>query len=182
MELIPARKCDYPYLRDLYLKSFPKSEWKPFPFLRWRAKQDIMDLLILKDGGKNLGLTFTAKYQDLVLVDYFAIDPACRGQGVGSQAIPLWKELYPGKRIFLEIEQLLPSVPNYAQRVSRKHFYLKNGLRETGLFVNLFGEPMEVLSLTGTLNYEEYHQVYKRLVGPLCRCVQPLPPPEGKKL
>lgn len=181
MELIPANQNDYPYLRRLYLQSFPKSEWKPFPFLRWRAKQGIMDLLILKDDNQPRGLVFTAKHQDLVLIDYLAIDPAYRGSGIGSQAIPLWKEMYPQKRIFLEIERLLPSAPNYAERCARKRFYLKNGLRETGLFVDLFGEPMEVLSLSGSLTYEAYLSLYQKLVGPFSRLLKQLPPAEIEK-
>lgn len=174
MELIPVSRGDLTYLKSLYFSAFPKNERKPFFFLLWKARQKQMDLLLIQENGENVGLTITGMYRDMVLIDYFAIDPARQGSGLGSLAIPLWKNRYPGKRIFLEIERLDENAPNIAQRVRRKRFYLKNGLRETGLFVDLFGVPMEILSLCGPLTFAEYHSVYARIMGPFSRLVRPL--------
>lgn len=175
MELIPATRGDLPYLKKLYYSAFPKNEQKPFRFMIWKARKKQMDLFLIRENGENLGLTITANYDDLVLVYYFAIDPANRGSGIGSRAIPLWQAKYPGKRIFLEIERLDEAAPNQAERLRRKHFYLKNGLKETGLFVNLFGVPMEILSLNCPLTFREYHSVYRHLLWPFSSLVRPLP-------
>lgn len=174
MELVPVQRGDLPYLKRLYFSAFPRSERKPFFFLLWKARKKQMELLLLQENGEKLGLTITGSYRDLVLVDYFAIDPAHRSSGLGSRAIPLWQSRYPGKRVFLEIEGLDASAPNYGERVRRKRFYLKNGLKETGLFVNLFGVPMEILSLQGSFTFAEYYSVYKHLLGPFSRFVRPI--------
>lgn len=137
-------------------------------FLLHSGKKHRLDLFLLRDRGENLGLTVTAPYRDLVLVYYLAVDPEKRGQGVGSQVMALWQAQYPGKRIFLEIERPEEGAKNQPQRLRRKAFYLRNGLRETGLTVSVFGVPMEVLSLNGPLTFREYHSVYRHILLPLC--------------
>lgn len=137
-------------------------------FLLRAGKKHKLDLFLLRDRDENLGLTVTVPYGDLVLVYYLAVDPEKRGQGVGSQVMALWQTQYPGKRIVLEIERPEEGAENQSQRLRRKAFYLRNGLRETGLTVSVFGVPMEVLSLNGPVTFREYHSVYRHILFPLC--------------
>lgn len=64
--------------------------------------------------------------------DYFAVDPAARGGGIGGEALGLLRERYAGRRFFLEIEALgEPDTPPEQEtlRARRKAFYLRNGMR-----------------------------------------------------
>ena len=168
MELVRLSPAELPYFKRVYYDAFPKSEQKPMRFLLHAGKKNKLDLFLLRDRDENLGLTVTVPYGDLVLVYYLAVDPEKRGQGVGSQVMDLWQTQYPGKRIFLEIERPEEGAENQAQRLRRKAFYLRNGFRETGLTVSVFGVPMEVLSLNGPVTFREYHCVYRHILFPLC--------------
>lgn len=168
MELVQLSPAELPYFRRVYYDSFPKSEQKPMRFLLRSGKKKKLDLFLLREDGENLGLTVTVPYRDLVLVYYLAVDPDKRGRGIGSQVMALWQAQYPGKRIFLEIERPEDGAENQAQRLRRKAFYLRNGLKETGLTVSVFGVPMEVLSLNGPLTFREYHSVYRHILFPVC--------------
>ena len=44
-------------------------------------------------------------------------------------------------------------------------FYLKNGLKETGLFVNIYYTDFELLTLDGKLTFEEYVSFLKTILG-----------------
>ena len=46
------------------------------------------------------------------------------------------------------------------QRLKRKSFYLRYGLKELDFSVNLFGVEMEVLSYGKTINFDEYKELY----------------------
>ena len=168
MELVRLSPAELPYFKSVYYDAFPKSEQKPMRFLLRSGKKEKIDLFLLRQGDENMGLTVTVPYRDLVLIYYLAVDPQKRGQGVGSQVMALWQAQYPGKRIFLEIERPEEGAENQAQRLRRKRFYLRNGLRETGLTVSVFGVPMEVLSLNGPVTFREYHSVYRHILRPVC--------------
>ena len=45
---------------------------------------------------------------------------------------------------------------NAEERKKRKAFYLRNGLQETGLFVNVYDTDFEILTPDGELTFWEY--------------------------
>ena len=87
MDLKKAEKKDEKRLKKIYLEAFPKAERKPFWLMRQKAKKGVMELLALQEGKQTVGLAFTVLCEDMVLLDYFAIDRACRGQHLGSKAL-----------------------------------------------------------------------------------------------
>ena len=72
-----------------------------------------------------MGLAITVLYQDMVLLDYFAIHRSCRGKNYGSQALQMLKEWYQDRRLILEIELPDENASNRKERIRRKQFYLK---------------------------------------------------------
>mgnify|MGYP005920383099 CR=1 FL=1 len=102
---------------------------------------------------------------DRVLMAYFAVVPEARGQGAGSLALAALLERYRGRCVFLEIEALEPEAGNYAQRVRRKQFYLRGGLSDCGLSVQVFGVNMEILSSGPPVSFEEYVDFYRKVFG-----------------
>lgn len=165
MELKKADGRDLRKMKRIYLYSFPKAERKPFGLMKVKARQGVMELLALKSGKKLLGMAVTVLYKDLVLLDYFALAGSCRGCGRGSEGLKLLKERYAEKRMLLEIELPSEAPLQHPERIRRKKFYLRNGMQETGMHVMVFGVPMEVLTAGGALTYEEYHTLYKNVIG-----------------
>ena len=105
MELSTARSIDMNYIQDLYMESFPKEERKPFSVIERKAAMGTMEILLLTEGHKRVGFAITAMRDDLVLLDYFVIDPQYREKGYGSEALELLRELYSGNQFYLEIER-----------------------------------------------------------------------------
>ena len=106
MELSNAGSLDLKYIRDLYRISFPDVErTSPFSLIERKAAMGTMEILMMSEGGERMGLAITASDGELVLLDYFAVDPSKRGQGAGSEALQLLLALYNDRQFFLEIER-----------------------------------------------------------------------------
>ena len=161
MELSNAGSLDLKYIWDLYRNSFPDAERKPFSLIERKAAMGTMDVLLMSEGGKRLGLAITAFDGNLVLLDYFAVDPSKRGQGAGSEALQLLLALYSDRQFFLEIERPVDEAPNLEERILRKQFYLKNGMLETGIMIRLYGIPMELLASCPVLTFEACRGMYR---------------------
>ncbi len=165
MLLRSARNDELDYIRELYESSFPEAEKKPFSMIQEKTAEGFMEILILIKTNTPVGLMITLLHKDLVLLDYFAIDPKRRGEGIGSAALELFRQRYDKKRCLLEIEIIDDHAENALQRRQRKHFYLKNGLYEIGVWVVLFGVAMEILIFDNcyTVTYEEYYSIYQAM-------------------
>lgn len=152
-------------IEKLYLEAFPKAERKPFAMIKKLCKKGKSEMLCLEsDNGDFLGLAITVLYEDLVLLDYFAISPEGRGKGTGSEALQLLKEKYTNKRFFLEIESTLDTQNCPEERIRRKNFYLRGGMSVMPFEVDLFGVTMEILTNSCTVTYEDYHGLYRSIL------------------
>lgn len=103
------------------------------------------------DGTALVGFSLILSNKTTAFIVLLAIDKNIRGHGYGSQALQLIKSIYRDKQIVLDFEEVIDSVDNYDQRVSRKKFYLRNGFHETGRFTVLFNEKYEVVCSDETL-------------------------------
>ncbi len=127
-----------------------------------KRKEGVMELLTVEDdAGKFLGIVITILHKDIVLLDYFAVSPVLRGQGIGSEVLKLLNQRYQGKRILLEIEDPEEPCKNRGERLRRKAFYLRNGLTVQNYKVWLFGIKMLILTNGATVSYEEYHEIFE---------------------
>lgn len=176
-------------IHALYEKAFPASEKKPFEFILQKRETGSFEILEIADEtGIFCGLAIMMLYQNLVLLDYFAVAPECRGTGVGSAAMKALQERYAGGKFMLEIEstvglengdmnsgdgngtpkmspqvQGLPVAERKA-RLRRKAFYLRNSMRPMNFCVDLFGVEMEILVHGKSVTFEEYYSVLKSTV------------------
>ena len=165
MDVSTANSLDMVFVLELYQKAFPKEERKSFALIERKAAMGSMEILVLRENGKRCGLAITAIGQDIVLLDYFAISPEYQGQGLGSDALFLLRELYRDKQFFMEIEELDETQPNFRERVRIKNFFLRNGMLETGIRIELFHINMELLATRPGLCYEECEPLYRELLG-----------------
>lgn len=155
-------------VRTLYESAFPRSEKKPFGMiLRGRKKGNYEIFALENQDGEFQGLAITMLYRELVLLDYFAIEPGCRGGGAGSLALKALQQRYRGKKFVLEIESTRGLEEDHengkdspqSQRLRRKAFYLRNGMRPMDFLVNLFGVEMELMTYECNVTFEEYHAI-----------------------
>jgi len=149
-------------IRRLYESSFPKNEKKSFKLILKKRKQGIMDILYLEEDNKFCGLALTIKYNDIVLLDYFAIRQDLRDKGHGSKALQMIFDYYKGCRLILEMETTRYNEPN---KLRRKNFYIKNGMVNLDFDINLFGVEMETLCKGCPVSYDEYMEVHSKSFG-----------------
>lgn len=154
-------------VRTLYEAAFPKSEKKPFSLILETQDQGYADILAVTDReGRFCGLAIMILSGDLVLLDYLAVDPGCRGTGVGSAVLEKLQERYGEDKLVVEIERTTGSgakAENIQDRIRRKAFYLRNGMVPAGFCVDLLGVEMEVLTFGRALDFSEYYEIYSRV-------------------
>lgn len=149
----------------LYETAFPIQERKPFGFMEMLAAQGKMEMLAIMDEERFVGLAIVLLAGEAVILDYFAIDPSMRNCGHGGKALGMLVNRYRDQRMILEIEVEDPQAENALERVKRKAFYMRNGIKETGVYAHVYHTDFELLSADGNLTYEEYVQAMKASMG-----------------
>ncbi len=152
-------------MAQLYLRSFPKAERKPFELICNIREKGVGDMWSLEENGMSVGLAITVNYKDRILLDYFAIEEEMQGKGYGSTAIQTLLQQYQGKKLIIEIESTKDQAENLSERMRRKDFYHRNGFTDLGFSVDLFGVKMEMMSNQTGISFEEYLEVYVKAFG-----------------
>ena len=124
-------------------------------------KENKTEILSVIYEGEVSGLVITLLYKDMVLVDYLAIAPDKRKLGIGSKIVDEIRRRYKNRRIILEIETIDDTAENNEQRIRRKKFYIKNGLKSNEMLVRLNGIEMETMVFSEKIDYEEYYSIYE---------------------
>ena len=164
MKLIPARSAHLREIRRIYNEAFPLSERRPFWINERLVRAGKLELLT-NEGAQPVCMACVARWKDLALVDYFAVDSRARGGGYGTAALRAIAQRYAGMRLFLEIEAPpADAAPNDIRR-RRKAFYLRCGYVDTGILLDVFGVPMELLCFRCSVSFEEYHELYHGVFG-----------------
>ncbi len=119
MELEEKRKIPWREVGRLYAEAFPKRERQPFSALRRSVKKGKTRLLTATEGGTLLGFLAAVPYRDTVLIDYLAVSPESRGQGIGGRLLKTLCDRFPDKRAVLLIERPDEKADNREQRLAR---------------------------------------------------------------
>lgn len=153
-------------------EAFPPEEYLAPSELVKMAQADNFDFLALLDGDVFVGFMVVQTYRDMAYLFFLAIGAQSRGKGYGSQAIETLRAEYPDKIHTVDFEMLDDAAPNREQRERRREFYLRNGYRETGLFLSYLGVDYEVFcmgnsfdsdtfkAMMGTIQVEGFHPRY----------------------
>jgi len=149
----------------LYQRAFPASEKKPFSIIRKKHREGKTHIWRFTREGTFAGIVITINGESRILIDYLAVAEQHRGTGIGSEILALMRKHYAGKGVFLEIESVYAPCENQAERIRRKHFYEKAGMKSMEVFVWLFGVKMELMGFDCKLTYEEYHAFYRENYG-----------------
>ncbi len=145
-------------LYDLYDRAFPEQEKKPLPVMERLVADGKMEMLAMVDEDAFVGLAINLidAEQNRALLDYYAIAPEKQNGGYGSKGLEVLLERFKGHKYIFEIETQDEKAENAEDRKRRKAFYLRNGLKETGLFVNVYDTDFELLTPDGELTFWEY--------------------------
>ena len=75
-------------------------------------------------------------------------------------------QIYGNKTIFCEIEST-ENLENFEEsnKFRRKNFYLKNGFKNLGIKISLWGVKMELLSNFSKAKFDEYFEIYTYAYG-----------------
>ena len=158
-------KIIYGDFAKLYKEAFPKEERPPLFYLKAKAKKSCSDSICIYDGKKFAGLLNLIYHKDLVYVFFFAVAKDLRGKGCGTRILSELKDMFPGRRLALNIEATDDECGNLEQRVKRKSFYLKNGFEECGYNLTEKGVKYEMLSYGGKVKAEEFKELLKNYMG-----------------
>ena len=149
-------------------RDFPADERKPWSVIRRCMKSGAYRCLGLYRDDRLLGYAFFVLFQDSALLDYFAILPEYRKEGFGScflQRIPAHLEDYP--RILAEAEAPESAKTEEEKEIRNRRiaFYLRSGLKDTGLRPRAFGVDFIILWFPNTPvpKAEEARTVYENL-------------------
>ncbi len=145
----------------LYQDAFPREEKKPFSMIVSMWKKGKTDVWYCEDDGAFVGLVITINGPDIILLDYLAVVEKRRGRGYGSDILKAMRQIYEGKKLFLEIEIVDEEAENYEERKRRKQFYLRNDMSEMKVYIKLFGVDMELLGFDCSFSFKEYHEFYR---------------------
>lgn len=143
-------------LYALYEEAFPEQEKKPLQLMEQLSAEGKQEMLAMVDEGEFVGLAINMIGNGRGLLDYYAIAPDKRNGGYGSKGLEVLLKHFEGQKYIFEIEIQDENADNAEERKRRKAFYLRNGLKETGLFVNVYDTDFEILTPGGELTYEEY--------------------------
>ncbi len=165
MELIIADKKQLKKIKKLYKKAFPRCERCPFRLLLNQRKNGTGELFALVDGKSFTGFVIMAFHGDFALINYFAIEDALRGKGMGTDALELIKDKYRNKRLFLESELPDEHNPNNVQQLRRLAFYKRCGFRVVGNPVSVFNNRFLLMSCGEGISFDEYVAVLTGVFG-----------------
>lgn len=144
-------------------EAFPPEEYLSPSKLVEMAKADNFDFLALLDEKKFVGFMVVQTYKDIAYLFFLAICSEYRSKGYGSKAIETLKEIYINKKQVVDLEMLDDLALNSKQREKRKLFYIRNGYKETGLFLSYLGVDYEVLCMDDEFEPKTFKEMMSNL-------------------
>ena len=156
---------DFRRVKQLYMRAFPDDESAPFLMLVLKAKKKNVDFWSIRCNDEWAGMLYIVNYRDLSYIFYLAVSEECRGKGIGSAILQNARKLYKDRRLFLAIEQIDEASENYAERVSRRNFYIRNGFTELHKKLREGKVTYDILGTGGDVKGSEYKALMKSYAG-----------------
>ena len=162
---LKSSSLDFPKIKQLYTRAFPDDERAPFMMLVLKSRKKGVDFWSVSCDGEWVGMLYIVSHRDLSYIFYLAVAEEYRGKGIGSAILRSARRYYSHRRLFLAIELLDESAPNYQERISRKGFYIRNGFEE--LHQKLREEKViyEILGSGGQVSAKDYKSLMQNYAG-----------------
>lgn len=134
-------------------RDFPESELKPLESILRMKRAGVYDVLGAHDGGTMIAyaLVYRPRQGRVLLLDYLAVEPVCRGRGAGAALLGALRGYYAAAADVLLIECERPkAAPDEKQARGRIRFYERCGARLTSTRVWLFEVEYSIMALPCT--------------------------------
>jgi len=152
-------------IRRIFLEAFPREERPPYPMLVRRIGHECADFWGIYEADQLVGMAYVIRGKGTAYLFFFAMEKSCRGKGYGGQALRELQKTYAGQKFYLAREQLDEKADNYAQRVRRHGFYLKNGMVDMPCTITEANVTFDVMGIGGIPTREEYMSAMKAYLG-----------------
>lgn len=162
----PANPLHWLRLYRLYLSAFPAEERKPFSIIYRMYRRGSTDVWRICRDSRMVGMATTVNGDNLVLLDYFAVDGKLRGQGIGSEALEMLQQTYAHVGLFGEIESTREAVPERELRLRRLAFYRRGGMEPLDVHAEVFGVKMELIGSRCAMTFGDYRDFYENYYSP----------------
>lgn len=146
---------DYQEILSFYGRIFPKEEQFPLWLLQGLTNWKKIRFTGYYLEGKFIGFFYSIHTKHAVHVKFFAVHDSLHGQGHGSAMLKQFTEAQKGKTVVLFIETVTVTAENHRQRLSRRAFYLRNGLYDSGIHAGIRHLTADVLSTKENLSIKE---------------------------
>ena len=151
LEILSEKELEVLYHERLR-EDFPPDELRPFSSMQYLLKQNAYRCFAYREQGEIVAYAMLILSSGAALLDYFAVTPKRRGQGVGSKFL---RELTDISREFsvpyvlIEAESLdsAETPEQLTERLRRLRFYENCGCLSTPVFSFLFGVEYQILLL-----------------------------------
>jgi GNAT superfamily N-acetyltransferase len=123
LTITAANDPNLPFVKDLYMNSFPQEERREWPQLTNKiTTSEEMTLQVMEEDGRLLGFWIFWVLDDWCFLEHFAIDPVWRSKQYGRR---MMQELMRHNQVLLEVEP-----PHTHDAIRRIEFYENLGLRQ----------------------------------------------------
>ena len=153
-------------LWSLYLRAFPDAERKPIRRILRMYRRGTAGIWAICREEKFAGLVMTMESPDLVQLDYLAVCPKERNNGLGAQALRLLRDQLEGRPMFAEIEDADQPGSDQELRRRRRGFYLRCGLEPLGIRAEVYDVRMELLGWDCEMTFDDYIAFYRDYYRP----------------
>lgn len=150
-------------INELAKEAFPPEGYLAPEKLVKMAEDENFNFLVLTEDEKFIGFMAVQIYNNLSYLFFLAIASDVRSKGYGSKVIETLKEQYPNKNQVVDFEMIDETSINNQQRLKRKDFYLRNGYKETGLFLSYYGVGYEVMCMNDNFCEDEFKELMKNI-------------------
>ena len=168
LTILNKQQIEYIY-KTFMVYDFPPDELKPLPLLLQMVEKGLCTYYALYDGAEVLSYFGLCVKDGFALVDYLAVNPSRRGEGIGTKTLVLLKEAAGDNRILIECEDILKAKTREEATVRSRRisFYTKSGFLLTDVKACLFG--VDYVLLTFPQDPENvkygYENVYRAMLG-----------------
>ncbi len=140
-------------LYDTRLRAdFPPDELRPYSNMEYLLQRGMYRCLAFREQKETAAYALFIHTEGAALLDYFAVDPALRGQGVGSRFLSELKHVsseFKVSYVLIEVESLesAETPEQTLERQRRLRFYQNCGCVPTEVYSFVFGVEYQILLL-----------------------------------